>query len=102
MKAQLSNIDVIIEVRDARIPWSSANPLLNEIGRHKPRLVVLNKSDLANPNMRARVVNSFREKNMDCMFTSVIKGKHIQNILQWCTTMGGSQFRKTAGTACSL
>ncbi|KAF0698587.1 Aste57867_10817 [Aphanomyces stellatus] len=98
MKAQLNSVDVIIEVRDARIPWSSANPLLDGIGNHKPRLVVLNKSDLANSNMRERVEYRFHEQDMDCMFTSVIKGKHIRNILQWCTEHGKSQFQSTAGT----
>ncbi|RHY14931.1 hypothetical protein DYB32_010806, partial [Aphanomyces invadans] len=98
MKAQLNSVDVIIEVRDARIPWSSANPVLDGIGSHKPRLVVLNKSDLANSNMKERVEYRFDEQNMDCMFTSVIKGKHIRNILQWCTEHGKSQFQSTAGT----
>ncbi|ETV85105.1 ribosome biogenesis GTP-binding protein YlqF [Aphanomyces astaci] len=99
MKAQLNSVDVIIEVRDARIPWSSANPLLDGIGNHKPRLVVLNKSDLSNSNMKERVEYRFNEQNIDCMFTSVIKGKHIRNILQWCTENGKSQFQSTAGTA---
>ncbi|OQR87216.1 GTPase [Achlya hypogyna] len=98
MKAQLGNIDVIIEVRDARIPFSSANPLLDGIGNHKPRLVVLNKSDLANSNMKARVEARFEDAGMDSLFTSVAKGKHIQKILQWCTTHGKSQFQQTAGT----
>ncbi|KDO31158.1 hypothetical protein SPRG_04298 [Saprolegnia parasitica CBS 223.65] len=98
MKAQLGSIDVIIEVRDARIPFSSANPLLDGIGNHKPRLVVLNKSDLANSNMKARVEARFQEADMDCLFTSVIKGKHIQHILKWCNTHGKSQFQSTAGT----
>ncbi|ETV85106.1 ribosome biogenesis GTP-binding protein YlqF, variant [Aphanomyces astaci] len=98
MKAQLNSVDVIIEVRDARIPWSSANPLLDGIGNHKPRLVVLNKSDLSNSNMKERVEYRFNEQNIDCMFTSVIKGKHIRNILQWCTENGKSQFQSTAGT----
>ncbi|CAK4180052.1 unnamed protein product [Aphanomyces euteiches] len=98
MKAQLNSVDVIIEVRDARIPYSSANPLLDGIGNHKPRLVVLNKTDLANSNMKERVAYRFHEQNMDCMFTSVIKGKHIRNILDWCTEHGKSQFKSTAGT----
>lgn len=42
-------VDVVIELRDARIPGSSNNPLLSEIIGQKPRLVVLTKSDLANP-----------------------------------------------------
>lgn len=43
-------IDLVLEVRDARIPFSSANPELEALVRHKRRLVVLNKADLAAPD----------------------------------------------------
>ena len=43
----LKLVDVVIELLDARIPYSSANPMLQEIIAGKPRLVALNKSDLA-------------------------------------------------------
>lgn len=41
---------MVLEVRDARIPFSSANPELEALVRHKRRLVVLNKADLAAPD----------------------------------------------------
>jgi len=47
MAKVLPEIDVILEVIDARIPWSSVNPMLAEIAKHKPVLRVLTKSDLA-------------------------------------------------------
>ena len=40
-------VDVVIEIIDARIPMASRNPILNEIIGDKPRIIVLNKSDLA-------------------------------------------------------
>ena len=43
-------IDLVLEVRDARIPFSSANPELDALVRHKRRLIVLNKADLAAPD----------------------------------------------------
>lgn len=43
-------IDLVLEVRDARIPFSSANPELEALVRHKRRLIVLNKADLAAPD----------------------------------------------------
>ena len=46
---RLPDIDVIIELLDARLPGSSANPLLAELTRGKPALKVLNKQDLADP-----------------------------------------------------
>lgn len=44
---RVKEIDVVIEVLDARLPGSSANPLLQEMTGHKPRLKILNKQDLA-------------------------------------------------------
>ncbi|MGI6343685.1 MAG: ribosome biogenesis GTPase YlqF [Bacillota bacterium] len=44
-------VDVVVELRDARIPLSSANPLLRRIVGRKPRIIVLTKSDLADPRL---------------------------------------------------
>ena len=50
---RLPDIDVVIELLDARLPGSSANPLLAELTRGKPSLKVLNKQDLADPELTA-------------------------------------------------
>jgi ribosome biogenesis GTPase A len=50
---RVKSIDVVIEVLDARLPGSSANPLLSEITGHKPTLKVLNKQDIADPERTA-------------------------------------------------
>lgn len=47
MEEQLKLVDIVIELRDARIPEASANPILKELSRNKPVLIILNKSDLA-------------------------------------------------------
>lgn len=47
LKHALSNIDVIIEVVDARLPYSSQNPIITSVRSRKPAIVILNKSDLA-------------------------------------------------------
>lgn len=51
LQTQLARTDVVIEVCDARLPVSSRNPDLDELVRHKPRILLLNKSDLADPAM---------------------------------------------------
>jgi ribosome biogenesis GTPase A len=51
---RMSEIDVVIELLDARLPGSSANPLLAELTRGKPSLKVLNKQDLADPQQTAQ------------------------------------------------
>ena len=48
MKEDIKLIDLIIELVDARVPYSSRNPDIDELGRQKSRLVLLNKADLAN------------------------------------------------------
>ena len=47
MQEDLKLIDLIIEIVDARIPYSSRNPDIDELGKQKSRLILLNKSDLA-------------------------------------------------------
>lgn len=49
MERKLRKVDIVVEVRDARIPFSSANPLLEELSRDRKRIVVFNKTDLADP-----------------------------------------------------
>jgi len=57
---RLPEIDVVIELLDARLPGSSANPLLAEMTRGKPSLKVLNKQDLADPDLTAQWVAHYQ------------------------------------------
>lgn len=59
----IQGFDVIIEVLDARLPVSSANPLLEELRRGKPCLKVLNKSDLADPAVTKAWVRHFEKQS---------------------------------------
>ena len=49
IQENLKLVDVVVELLDARIPVSSRNPIINELVGDKPRIIVLNKSDLADP-----------------------------------------------------
>lgn len=59
----LATIDVVIEVLDARLPAASANPLLQELRGGKPCLKILNKQDLADPEVTAAWVKHFETLN---------------------------------------
>ena len=59
----LPRIDVVIEVLDARLPMSSANPILRELNRHKPCIKVLNKDDLADPEVTKEWVGHFEKED---------------------------------------
>lgn len=72
-------VDVIIELVDARAPQSSRNPLFNEIlSKHKPRLVVLNKEDIADPARTAYWIGRFTKGNSRAIAVSSVRGqKHV-------------------------
>lgn len=72
MAKVLPQIDVILEVLDARIPWSSENPMLADIGKQKPVLRVLTKSDLADEDRTMDwLTEHSREQGHDAMALSV-------------------------------
>ena len=62
MQENISLIDLVIELVDARAPLSSRNPDIDELGKHKSRLILLNKSDLADPGLNQRWMSFFKEK----------------------------------------
>ena len=55
IKENLKLVDVVIEVIDARIPVSSRNPIIDQLIKDKPRIIVLNKSDLADENVSRQI-----------------------------------------------
>ncbi len=62
MQEDMKLIDLVIELVDARIPLSSRNPDIDELGRQKARLVLMNKADLASEGQTKRWMEFFREK----------------------------------------
>ena len=76
---QLQRIDAVIELCDARLPLSSRNPELAPLVGNKPRVLLLNKSDLANPAQTQKWLTYFQNQGLDCM--AIEMGKKKQNIL---------------------
>lgn len=62
MQEDIKLIDLVIELVDARIPMSSRNPDIDELGKNKFRLILMNKADLADPECSRAWSNYFREK----------------------------------------
>ena len=60
---RLPDIDVVIELLDARLPGSSANPLLAELTAGKPALKLLNKEDLADPELTAQWLAHYQARS---------------------------------------
>ena len=74
-------VDVVIEIVDARIPVASRNPILNEIIADKPRVIVLNKSDLANPEENKKWVSHYTSKNQVAILTNSNQGVGMKNVV---------------------
>jgi ribosome biogenesis GTPase A len=69
IEADLKLVDAVCEIVDARIPISSRNPDIDAICGDKPRIIVLNRMDLADPNATKRWLNYFRSKGMAALAT---------------------------------
>ena len=78
----LKLVDVVIELLDARIPRSSQNPDIAELIKKKKRMVVLNKSDLADEEETARWIKYFKNKNIPAVDVDSNKGKGVQVVIK--------------------
>lgn len=67
MESSLKNVDAVVQLLDARIPYSSLNPEIARITRAKPRLYILNKADLADPEITAQWMQWFRARGDGCI-----------------------------------
>ena len=70
MEADIKNVDVVVQLLDARIPQSSLNPEIQRITARKPRLYVMNKADLADPAVTARWKRWFENQGAGCVVIS--------------------------------
>jgi ribosome biogenesis GTPase A len=80
VQEKLSQIDVVIEIVDARTPLSSRNPMIEELVEQKPRLVLLNKADLADPEMTKRWLEYFETEFSKSLVIDAQRGKGMNKI----------------------
>jgi ribosome biogenesis GTPase A len=73
IESRLSMVDCIIELRDSRLPLSSRNPLIDELGKDKPRLIVLTKKDMSDPLKTAEWVKKLQETNTVVISLNLLK-----------------------------
>ncbi|PRO65247.1 ribosome biogenesis GTPase YlqF [Alkalicoccus urumqiensis] len=91
---KLKQIDVVIEIVDARIPLSSRNPMIEELISHKPRLVLLNKSDLADPETTKAWQEAFSDEFTSTLTIDAQHGKGIKQIPQEVKKLASVLFAK--------
>ena len=80
MQENIKLIDLVIELVDARIPMSSRNPEIDELGKHKARLILLNKSDLADDKISDEWITFFKEKDYHVIKVNSTKGGGLKFI----------------------
>ena len=77
MQENLHMVDALCEILDARIPMASRNPEIDSLAENLPRLIVLNRSDLADPKLTARWKNYYAERGFSVMDCDARSGKGI-------------------------
>jgi len=81
IRENLKIVDVVIELLDARIPASSANPVIDEIVRDKPRVIALNKADLAEAEWTDQWLRLYKGQGLRAVALEATSGKGIRNLI---------------------
>ena len=81
IQEDLKLIDVVIELLDARVPISSKNPDVDSLIQNKPKIILLNKSDLSDPETNKMWADYYTENKQDFIFTNSVTGKGISELI---------------------
>ena len=76
----IKNVDIVIEILDARIPYSSRNPEIARLIGDKPTLLLLNKASLADPAQNAMWVKRYTTENTICLLTDCVNGNGVNKM----------------------
>lgn len=90
----LKVVDVVIEVLDARLPRSSANPVLNELVGTRPAVIAMNKADLGDPAVNEAWVKYFEASGRPAALLNAVEGKGIRFLLQKARQAGAPALNK--------
>ena len=77
----LKNVDIVIEILDARIPLSSRNPEITKLIENKPSLIILNKASLADPAQNKLWQEYYSSDNSACILVDCLTGEGLSKIL---------------------
>lgn len=81
IEQNLKLIDVVVEITDARIPYSGRNPYFNEMLKNKPRLIVMNKYDLADKAVSKLWIDYFQKRGINVVPVSCVTNEGINKIM---------------------
>jgi ribosome biogenesis GTPase A len=81
IEKSLKMVDAVAELIDARIPISSRNPILGELIQKKPRVILMNKSDMADPSATKKWIHFFEEQNIPAIALDCKSGKSLNEFI---------------------
>lgn len=81
LEENLKLVNIVIELCDARLPFSSRNPEIDRILGNKPRVLVFNKADLADPKMNAYWEKYYADKGYRVLFTDAKSGDGVKKVI---------------------
>ena len=87
MQEKLKMVDMVIELRDARIPYSSKNPLIDELINQKPRLIILTKIDKANESSTKEWVKALSNDSTVVLCMNVVKDNVTKKVISAAQTL---------------
>lgn len=83
MEENLKKVDLVIEIRDARIPYSSKNPMLEKLIQNKPRLIILSKRDKADPQMTIRWIQALEDEQNKVLALDLIRDSYKKMLVSF-------------------
>ncbi len=90
----LKLVDVVIELVDARLPLSSRNPEIDRIVGHRPRVLILNKADIADSDANQKWLSYFKNKGIETILMDSQSGKGLKNFDAAIDTVLAEKFEK--------
>ena len=96
IKESLKLVDAVIELRDARIPVSSTNPELNELIEGKPKIILLNKADLADEAATAKWLAYYKAQGIPAVSADAKSGKGLNQLRKTINEVLAATIRKNA------
>lgn len=82
VQEQLKLVDIIFELVDARLPLSSRNPMIDDVIQQKPRLIILNKKDLADDFQTTAWIRKFDEMGIPAVAINSFKGTGLKDVIR--------------------
>ncbi len=96
IKERLKLVDVVYELLDARAPISSQNPMIREITSNKPRIILLNKADLANKQAVDKWIAYFEAQGLKAIAINAMHGLNVNKIVGLSKELMKEKFERNA------